>query len=440
MKKIILAVFLVVVLIVAGIVAMFTFGLCPPPGPWPMPPWCVVGSELDFKNYQPDYIKYPIATSFKPQVGIGTMDIWGNPHLFLNLGEDTVRNYSSAIKRIGETGSKIYLFTDFINLGIDTEIRTLDRKTFPATYNISEAELKSVVATARANSQERVIMLTNLSDTRDEIEGFIGSANEAGDIKEQLAGVAFKEFTQNRTALTSKDALKTYDDQKWQAFLENLKIAIVNQAKKAQVAGVTDFIINPGDVIIDYYYPGNLSSYWQDVRTEVKQVFDGRVGFFGYPEMISKVDVGGYDFVVVYFEVNGDATARTIFANTEVELNSLKTAWQKYFAQGFWQKIKAEKVLLVAVPSYTDVRTKGWIEPGKMNEGLNPDQKEQALVYEAMFETLAANPSVDDVISYGYWWSANMFPRSKPFRNDLSHSIRNKDTESVFYHWANLNK
>jgi hypothetical protein len=440
MKKILLAIFLVAVLIVAGVVAMFAFSLCPPSGPWPMPPWCVVGNELDFKNYQPDYIKYPAVASFKPQLGIGTMDIWGNPHLFLNLGEDTVRNYPSAIKRIGETGSKIYFFTDFINLGTDTEIRILDQKTFPATYNISEADLKSVVATARANSQERVMMLTNLSDTRDEIEGFIGSANAAGDIKEQLAGAAFKEFTQNKTALTSKDTLKTFNDQKWQEFLANLKIAIVSQAKKAQAAGVTDFVINPGDVIIDFYYPGNLSGYWQDVRSEVKQVFDGRVGFFGYPDIITKTDVGGYDFVVVYFEVNGDATARTIFADTQVELNSLATAWQKYFAQGFWQKIKAEKVLLVTVPSYTDVRTKGWIEPGKMNTGLEPNQKEQALIYEALFENLAGSPTVDAVISYGYWWSANMFPRSKPFRNDLSHSIRNKDTESVFYHWANLTK
>lgn len=40
MKTIIITAVIIFVLIIGGVVSMFMFDLCPPQGPWPMPPWC----------------------------------------------------------------------------------------------------------------------------------------------------------------------------------------------------------------------------------------------------------------------------------------------------------------------------------------------------------------------------------------------------------------
>ncbi|MFA6322067.1 MAG: hypothetical protein WCX71_01160 [Candidatus Buchananbacteria bacterium] len=438
--KIIKLIFLLFIVLVAGIAAMAYFSLCPPAGPWPTPPWCSHLMAKDFSYHELDYLKLPAAESTKFKLGVGTMDIWGNPHWFINLGEDTTKNYASALKRIGQIKSQIYFFTDFINLGQGSEVKVFDRDTFAATYNISESDLKSLVASAKANNQNRIIMLTNLSDTKNEIEGFISSADKTKDLKEMVMGRLFKKLTEQQAGLTSAEGLKDFDEKKWQEFLASLKKTIVAQATKAQAAGVTDFIVNPGDVIVDYYYPNSLSTYWQSVRTEVKSVFSGRVGFFGYPDLIQKADLKDFDFVVVYFEVHGDKTAQAFFVDSAIAADSLKLAWQKYFAQNFWKNIKSEKILLVTIPSYTGVKTGGWIEPGEMHSDLIRDDREQAWLYETLFEILQAKPSVDAVISYGYWWSPNMYPQSQPLRNDLSHSLRGKDAENVFYFWANNQK
>jgi hypothetical protein len=435
MNKILITIFGIITLLVIGVICMFSFSICPPEGPWPMPPWCYSSSLLlPFKFEKPNYVNFLNGNAKKIILGVGTMDIWGNPHLLINLGENTENNYQTALKRIGSIGSKSYLFTDFINLGEGTNIKVLDKKTFPATYNISEEDLKNVVKIAKENYQERVIMLTNLSDTKNEIEGFISSANKDKNIKEMVMGQLFKKFTENSAGLTSEESLRGFNETQWQEFLNNLKTTMVSQAKKAQVAGVTDFIINPADVIIDYRYPGSLSNYWTDLAKEVKNVFTGRIGFFGYPDIISKTNLSDFDFTVVYFEVNGDKMAKSFFQNSEVNVDSLKIAFQKYFQQSFWSEIKNEKILLVTIPSYKGVISGGWIEPGELHSDLIRDDKEQALLYESLFETAGNN--VESIISYGYWWSPNMYPASKPLRNDLSHSIRNKDAEQVFYYWA----
>lgn len=116
---------------------MFFTSFCPPNGPWPMPPWCAVESQFAVKNL--DYIRLPEQTSLDTfSLGIGMMDFWGNPHLFLNLGEDTTKLYKSAISRASDIGAKSLFITDFINLGEKQDVLVFDRKTYAGCYNIPE--------------------------------------------------------------------------------------------------------------------------------------------------------------------------------------------------------------------------------------------------------------------------------------------------------------
>lgn len=400
-----------------------------------MPPWCAVESQFAVKNL--DYIRLPEQTSLDTfSLGIGMMDFWGNPHLFLNLGEDTTKLYKSAISRASDIGAKSLFITDFINLGEKQDVLVFDRKTYAGCYNIPEWDLKNVVSEAKKRDIKRTILLTNLSDTQDEVEGFLESAKKDKDVKEQVVGALYKKITSKNIAWTDKNNLKKYTQKDWETFLANLKQSMVQQATKAQSAGVTDFIINPGDVIIDYLYPGNLSNYWAEVAWEVRKVFSWKIGFFGYPDILERTELSGYDFVVVYFEVHADKRTGKYFAGLWDNVSQFTGAFQKYFSLPFWNKITKEKILLVTIPSYDGVKTEGWIEPGKLNNSLTRDDTEQAMLYEALFEANASLKQVQSIISYWYWWSGNMYPQSKPLRNDLSHSIRGKDAESVFYSWA----
>ena len=65
------------------------------------------------------------------------------------------------------------------------------------------------------------------------------------------------------------------------------------------------------------------------------------------------------------------------------------------------------------------------------------DWKESALVYDSLFQSMSKSAYLPyGIISYGYWWNDIMYPEVW-MRNDLSHSVRDRDAERVFYEWEN---
>ena len=93
-KSCLILVMVFVIIVVAGVAVMFFADLCPPQGPWPMPPWCA--SEVASPSVQPTTAPaetQPIA-QFTSTPEIITVDLtisvpyWTQGDVYLGIGDN----------------------------------------------------------------------------------------------------------------------------------------------------------------------------------------------------------------------------------------------------------------------------------------------------------------------------------------------------------------
>ncbi len=97
---------------------------------------------------------------------------------------------------------------------------------------------------------------------------------------------------------------------------------------------------------------------------------------------------------------------------TDESISTLKTLWDNYLDSANMVSdlsAKGNVYILLLMPSYNGAIQSGWVEPGaEYPDGqYERDDKEQAVVYEALFQSIYGKSTlgIDGVISYGYWWS-----------------------------------
>lgn len=449
MKKIIKIPIAIVGSIIAIIVFMFIFSICPPQGPWPMPPWCVYKNVQPYQYEELSYITDTFEKTNKNlEFGIGMMDIWGNPHIWLDLGEDTTKNVDTTMKRLNDIGSEDLLITDYVLLKDDGSILFPTKDQIPGNYNMLQSELEDLVKKARENSQEKIMMVINLMDTSDEIRGYLEESQKAGKIKELIIAKYINSTTAKKGLLSSKEILDDFTKDDWDKMFEQWKEVMIIEAKKAEKAGIDYLIINPRDVGFEGYFWNDktyIDQKYQDLVKELRKHYSGKLGMYGIVQYIGELNVtNDLDFIVIDWDSHWCPYVNECFDNTPEDLSAIEDSWECYFNKVFNKESckvfeSKETYLLVTMPSYDGAMKEGWIEPGGVYPDMKVDFKEQALVYEALFRTLYKNEyPITGVISYGYWWTDSLYPETRALRNDLSHSIRQKDAEHVFCKWAHI--
>lgn len=430
-RKILLILLAVPLILIAifGILSLLAGDVCPPDG-WqgPRPPWCEapeVGGAFQYEEL--DYIVEHYPKTDKALItGIGTMDMWGNPHLVVDLGEDPRKNVDSTMDRIGTIGSEALYLTDFRKLNDDFKIIDVPESTTPSAITMSQEEMSKVVDAAKKNAQDPVILIVNLYDPGFTYKRWLG-----------------QDVSQNPVVrFTSADQQTRieYFNIMWPEW----KNAILLEAEKAEAAGVDYIIINPGDTSFLYYIDLNeLSSRYAELIPEVREKFSGKIGFGGMLPYIGNENfkvVKDADFVFVFWDPNGDYIAREIFADTTQDAGDIETSFAEWLSLPEWKNLAGKETYIsVTLPSYDGALQEGWIEPVQGEDRWTKDYEEQALGYEGLFRAIYdGNYNISGVFSYGYWWSDQMYPVAKDLRNDLMHSIRQKDAENVFYKWSGV--
>jgi len=419
----------VVIIGIFGILSLLAGSICPPPG-WqgPRPPWCEVpetGGEFQYREL--DYITESYPETDKILItGIGTMDMWGNPHLLVDLGEDPGNNYESTMERIGTIGSEALYLTDFRKINDDFTISEVPKSTIPSAITLSQEEMNNVVNAAKKNRQNTVILITNLYDP-----GFTYT---------KWLGQDISQTPYSRFSSADPETRMEYFNIMWPEWKE----AILLEAEKAETAGVDYLIINPGDTSFLYYIDlGELSSRYEELIPDVREKFSGKTGFGGLLPYVANDEfkvLDDVDFVVVFWDTNGDYKAREIFADTTQDAEDIEASFVEWLSLPEWANLAGKETYIsVTLPSYDGALQEGWIEPVQSEDRWTRDDAEQALGYEGLFRALYnGDYNISGVFSYGYWWSDQVYPVSKDLRNDIMHSIRQKDAESVFYKWSGI--
>lgn len=372
--------------IVLGIISLFVFKLCPPSGPWPMPPWCAENAYIPYSYEELDYIS---GEAQDLDLYIGTFDIWGNPHLYMDLGEDTRDHYEATMKKIGDIGSDGLFLSDFIGLDLN--------KAGEGIEEISPSELNKIVKAAKGNGISKVMLVAGLIDPEGAMKRYKGEDDS---------------FNLEYSSL---------DD--W-------KQHILKVAEKSENAGVDQLVISPGILFfLKFEDDQRLNDYYNELIPLVKEKFSGEIGIQSQLHGLNRMNfLDSMDFVVVNWEPNDFNFQQE---SVTEDLDSMEQAFTNWM-----NKIPQVNKLYISVtmPSYDGAIKKGWIEPGAVyGPEYVIDYKEQAMMYEAIFRSV--DPSVG-VISYGYWWTDRIYPEIKVLRNDIAHSIRNKDAEHVFAKWS----
>jgi len=396
MKKIIKGLVVLIGVIILGVILMAVFKLCPPVGPWPTPPWCTI-SEVSSKftpeplSYLPAVDNRQLNNSF--MFGVGMMDLWGRlcttPFTCDDPKEDIVKSFS----RLKQIGTNLVMVTDFYQIDRDKNIVNV---TGGGARTISTEDMKLLVDQAHTNNMKFMLM-TNLFE-KDKSRKVLNFANPTKQDLDHL----FAEW----------------------------KTKILTQAQKGQYDYL---VINPRDIA--YFFEKQADNDYMNNKfvsliPELRQNYSGQICLWGPPSIINGF-ANQYDCLVV------DDAINNILQGTGNNLGDITNKWQGYLNGITYNK---PTFVLILMPSYDGALTDGWIEPVGIHYGgdkYRPDYKVQALVYEGFFRAAANHPQIDGVISYGYWWNDRMYPNTLDiFRNDLSHSIRDKDAESVFYNWA----
>lgn len=425
MKKIILIPVIIVIIIgIFGI--MMVTESCPPAG-WqgPRPPWCAQPETGGaFEYHELNYI----TDTFEPTTKlllmiIGTMDMWGNPHVGIDMGEIPNKNVVPTMERSGSIGAEALYLTDFVTYDKDLKLEYKYSSLIPAALTMEQKEINNVVSSAKTNGMNIIILNTNMYDPDFVFQKWMG-----GDITES----GQYKFSNGNHEETLEIMFPQWEQK------------IYEQAEKAQAAGIDYLVINPGDSSFEYYNDLSvLSQKYKSIIPGIRERFDGNIGILGGLEYIGSDEfnvVNDLDFVIVAWDANLGWKIKEIFSDTEETADDIESSFVEWLTLSEWNRFVGKQVFIhVTMPSYDNAMREGWIEPSQGEDRWTRDDKEQALIYEGLYRALYNNNfNVEGVIAYGYWWSDQMYPVAKDLRNDIMHSIRQKDAEHVFYKWSQI--
>ncbi len=365
-------------------------------------------SDSDFVFQKPSYITDAFsATNRNLTFGITPMDWWGKSYNSSYTKYEPSKEYvDSALNRSMQIGSTLMMITDFHVLHPEDII---NEQANEGAMTMTQAEMNSFVSKARSYGQSNLILWNNLYGANSSVTSDIANLHNVPD-------------TARINALF--DAWKT---------------VMSKQATKAQAAGFNGMVIDPRDI----YFFFNASTYkdkWQAIIDDVKSKFSGSIYFWGGRGTLIEFsnNLTGIDGYIVDEEIQNHLSTVT-----DESISALKTLWDNYLDSANMVSDLSAKwnvYILLLMPSYNGAIQSGWVEPGaEYPDGqYERDDKEQAVVYEAIFQSIYGKSTlgIDGVISYGYWWSNSIWPDNYWQRSDISHSIRLKDAEHVFYRWT----
>ena len=475
MKNIVKVPLIVIGVFVAVIVSMAALKLCPPQGPWPMPPWCESGIKLP-----------KLVIPFIPGVNVEVSELKLENTIVIPTDLEKISYPTSYQQPIQNSATVKNPYCT-----VDAEVVA-----YPASYlgayalpEIKEAPLPIDIrrAVGIKDSWMHEPNLNNCPIARDPMfDSFEKTLKRVKALNAQEIHitnfVSFKSFQdatldmnskvisdrtlQRMTDTASKNGLGVVlylnvapGDQKvseipnneWLAkFIDNYEPFLLNQAQIAQSTGMSGLMLGHFD-----YQPsvkGHENVYNEKMLgllKKVRAIYSGKIIFLIEPTMgadLNKMDkllneVDAYIYT---------PTTRPLFSSQDktVSVSNLKGQYLKDFEYigATYGKYKKSIYVRILVQSEKDFLVNGWNEDQFcIKRGDNPCyQKDlvvefsaQAIAYEGIMEALkyAHNRyfQVGAVDTYGYWYTDVMLPKNS--QPQMAHTIRNKPAESIVKAW-----
>ncbi len=436
MKK--LFIIILGIVLVVGIVVgtMFTFKICPPAGPWPMPPWCGV------KNFTRNSFEWQAVVKPLQQIkAVNMADTWGANYNF-GMFENTRRNIESSFDRVKELGASEVYVHDFHRAIYDHEVdfTSTSYKIVDEIFlndfrdeSMTVEDLEKLATAAHARGL-KIGVKHNMSFVnigKYIVSGLTGGIDSS--VKNDL-----NKFNEGHSEVWVRD------------FFDKWQTRLVERGKMYQAAGFDTMSITPtwmGPAFVGQEKLAN--ELWKNLITDVRVVFTGKIhveaSVYGW---LDGKD-GQEDWLQYDYYKLADITEVRVYSlpgkyNTDLNpTGSEMRASISRLLDDLENRAKANGVKLsvfFAPFSYFNALNEGIVE---FYDVLNPlvvskkqDWQYQANAYQAFFEELSGRSFVERIIVSNFWWDDAMDPEVKP-RISISGSFRNKIAEAVVSKWFN---
>ena len=472
--------------VIATVVAMPLLHICPPPGPWPQPPWCV--NKDDCTDYPPSPIDGLIRT-LSDTVGAGGLavpnacmvmrsygdntfvpyeykeidyiteiesftpvdrhinftafmaDYWGHnyeidtnyfdiPKIvadnWFSLGTDTRKhkNLENTTMRLQQLGVQSIQFQDFVFIDQDLSI---SKRKYPGLGPMTQEDMNRLVKISQQNGLNPVLSLLIIDPLfSDEFVKYFNSGKDGSlyDVMDPIQVYDRFNIGENSVKLN-----------------QNWRVAILQEAQMAEKAGFSALLVkdNNGWKDSGEMVPEDNEQMKQTIA-DVREVFSGKLGakVTGLEELSL-----GYDFYSDLDFVDIEVLVDKIIGGLEEnDTQGQITAWKAYLSNPALTVLREvpEVNVIFNVNSYDGVINGGWIEVGGHYPGFKRDDREQALIYENFFRALYESPQtvVNGIQVSAYDWHDYIYPNTHELRNDLGTSIRGKDAEHILHRWIEI--
>ncbi len=468
MKKLLKLLGMFILFIIAAVIVMWIFKICPPQGPWPMPPWCD-NSQTSEAYQQSDTAKAGITQQGSANQGTGGQQsktdttgkgtaagdtVWQQPQEYLNmisgpgwLPADSVtkittghtfmdlnntflfkNRFAPTIKSMKSNNAQWAVFDNYNSYHslnppvIGTYTDTSEHSFRHAT----DAELKTMIETTHQNGLKFALM-TELSfdvaqgkfTTWEENEKFWKDSQALLD----KMGSGLDKPTSEQTAYWDK----------W--FAEYTKF-IMSNASAAQKYGADMLVI--GKQIDGAVRMGNTQR-WKKLIQEVRSVYQGPIGYAGftnndYTQFQECGFISDLDSIIIYMY-------NAVSQKENPSIAELKDSFERIIdkqADYYYEQTGKKVILLTPFQSRDYGAKQVWFEPAAPAPGVKQDLLIQAKMYEALFQALSDEKSVEMVWTWGYWWLENDFNREQGSQasSEKSSTVRNKPAAEVIKKWS----
>lgn len=464
MKKLFRMLGMFVLFIIAALIVMWIFKICPPQGPWPMPPWCDSTQSSPSYSTKTDISqqgtaeKGTVGQQSKTELtGQGTANeytIWQQPQEYLDmvsgsewLSADSVtkittghtfmdinntflfqNRFASTIKSMKSNNAQWAVFDNY-NSYYSLNPPVIGPYTDTRKYSFrhaTEDELKTMIETAHQNGIKFALM----SELNFDIA--------KGDFTTWEEN---QKFWQDSQALLDKmgsglDNPTPEQTEYWDKWFVEYTNFILSNAKAAQKHGADMLVI--GKQIDGAVKMGNTQR-WKKLIKEVRSVYQGPIAYAGYTHNdYTQFQECGFisdlDYIIIYMY-------NSVAEDENPSIAKLKDSFERIIdkqADYYYKKTGKKVILLTPFQSRDYGAKQEWFEPSAPAPGVKKDLLIQAKMYEALFQALSDEKSVEMVWTWGYWWLEDNFNRDEgsPASFEKSSTVRNKPAAEVIKKWS----
>ncbi len=433
MKKIIVIILgiLGALLLILGL--MFLLNICPPNGPWMMPPWC--------KQNAFERIHYDLQVDTKPlsQIkAVNMFDTWGRNYNF-GMIENTRNQINDAFDLVKEMGAEEVYVHDFHRAVYNEEedFKSLDYKIVDEIFtndfrdeSMNEKDIK------------RLAVATHERGLKIGIKHNIAFVNIGKYIVKGLTGEIAASVEEDFKAFNAEHSEEWIRD-----FFMKWKNRLIERAEIYNKYGVDILSITPTWMGPTFQgHEALANEQWKQLIAELRNHFDGKIhtelsiyglldgrdgqekwSAYDYYQSADIQEIRLFNFLDPYrVSPNPDLEQMRIGMKSILRDLDTKAAQNNIALSIQFLPFSYKNAINEGIIEFYDIKDE--------RTNKEKDFEHQADAYQVFFEEVRSKKNIERVVAGGFWWDDAMDPAVKP-KISLSPSFRNKPAEEVIKQW-----